>query len=251
MLGIYLLLNYLSLQIVKKIFHFSLISNNETWSLSRKMTLLNIIPFWFIIAIFIYHKVVSRIQNIWIWKSVASICIFIVLSSVLSSTIFITIKSTIVSLYVCSGHSMSQSVNDWDLLLVKKYPRLVKEWDVIILTTNKINHSLIKRVIGTPWETIKIEWGKVYKKTVGSQEYVQLDETYLDLTNKNFTYVAWDDLLHEFVIPEDSYFVMWDNRNHSTDSRDCFGNCEEPWATPFITRKNVVGKVFYQIHKPF
>ena len=76
-----------------------------------------------------------------------------------------------------------------------------------VLETNKT--SYIKRVIGVEGDHIKIENGKVYRNGFELQEDYIRDgvetegKTYADIT-----------------VPKDCVFVMGDNRDHSTDSRD-------------------------------
>ena len=77
-----------------------------------------------------------------------------------------------------------------------------------VLEINKT--SYIKRVIGLPGDHLKIENGKVY---INGNE---LQETYLQEG------VITDDLNGAFtdiVVPENTVFVMGDNRGQSTDSR--------------------------------
>jgi hypothetical protein len=40
---------------------------------------------------------------------------------------------------------------------------------------------------------------------------------------------------------------MWDNRNHSTDSRDCFSSCSFDKATNFIKDSDITGKVLLDL----
>ena len=67
----------------------------------------------------------------------------------------------------------------------------------------------IKRVIGLPGETVRIEDGKIY---INDSE-TPLDEPYLKeewlVENTGFSY----------AIPEDCWLVLGDNRNNSADSR--------------------------------
>jgi len=39
--------------------------------------------------------------------------------------------------------------------------------------------------------------------------------------------------------------LIWDNRNYSTDSRECFVNCDN--RSPFISKKDIRGKVFLDL----
>ena len=50
----------------------------------------------------------------------------------------------------------------------------------------------------------------------------------------------------DFVVPKWKYFVMWDNRMDSNDSRICFKNCS--WDnTPFVDEKYIFWKVWLDL----
>lgn len=91
-----------------------------------------------------------------------------------------------------------------------------KRGDVVVFKfplNEKENY--VKRVIGLPGETVVIKEAKVYIYKDGdkSKEPELLYEPYLkeDWVVRNDGY--------EFVIPKDSYLMMGDNRNNSSDAR--------------------------------
>lgn len=82
----------------------------------------------------------------------------------------------------------------------------------------------IKRIIGLPGEFVKIENGEVW---VGRSEnsFEKIDEKYIDGLTPGGTVVK---------LGEDEYFVLGDNRNASSDSRN--------WGV--LPRKNIIGKAW-------
>lgn len=87
----------------------------------------------------------------------------------------------------------------------------------------------IKRVIGLPGEIITIKQGKVF---VNGE---QLKESYVALWDK-------DNDGYTFTVPENSYFVMGDNRDDSYDSRF--------WDNPFVSKEAIVAKAIC-VYAPF
>ena len=97
-----------------------------------------------------------------------------------------------------------------------------------VLEINKVNY--IKRVIGLPGEHIVIKDGKVFMNDK------ELDESYLKTGVTTDDYSGRGKCI-DIVVPENSVFVMGDNRTQSTDSR-CFG-C--------IPLEKIESKVFIRI----
>lgn len=91
--------------------------------------------------------------------------------------------------------------------------------DLIVFHPPTVPDDLyIKRVIGLPGETVQVTHGQVYINNV------PLDEPYL---SKQPSYDYGPE-----VVPSGAYFVLGDNRNHSSDS--------SKWG--MLPRENVVGR---------
>lgn len=145
-------------------------------------------------------------------------------------------------------HSNPDPVSGTIAQLLKKIPIHVgdpKRGDVIVLKPHidKSREYYIKRVIGLPGETVRIFDGKVFIKKVDAEDFVEINESYLSLVNSGQTLVNDQRTEKIFEIPENSYWVMGDNRLNSSDSRNCFDNCQAENASNFIERKNIVGRL--------
>jgi len=86
--------------------------------------------------------------------------------------------------------------------------------------------DFIKRVIGIPGDTIEIK-NKVLYRNGEPQE-----ERFINIEDGIF--IPQQDHFGPITVPEDSYFVMGDNRNHSLDSRF--------WG--FVKNPKIKGKAF-------
>lgn len=162
------------------------------------------------------------------------------------------VRTFLILPFQISWQSMYDSYYDREFIIVDRFSYLTfknpKRWDVVVFNTHIDGKEyFIKRIIWLPGETLKIQSWSVFVKAVWSDEFVELDEKYLSDTNYKSTYVRGDDGENIYTIPEDSYFVMWDNRNASTDSRACFSSCSFGDKSNFIVRKDITGKVLLDL----
>jgi len=90
------------------------------------------------------------------------------------------------------------------------------------------SQNYLKRIIGLPGETIEIKDGKVYINN--SEE--PLEEDYLK-EKPTGDYGPYE-------VPENSYFMLGDNRNISLDSRY--------WERTFVKKNKIMGKVILRYY---
>lgn len=131
------------------------------------------------------------------------------------------------------GSSMEPNFHNGQSFYVNKLIyrfQVPKRGDVIVFRDYRNpNITSFKRVIGVPKDEVKIENGKVYLNTV------ELEEPYL----RGYfpTTIFQEGFMKEGVsvlVPDDSYFVLGDNRFNSSDSRE-YG---------FVRKDNIVGKIW-------
>ena len=153
----------------------------------------------------------------------------------ISLLIVIPIRFFVAQPFVVKGASMEPTYHDNDYLIVDELSYSlgeIKRGDVIVLHY-PVNPAefFIKRVIGLPGETIIIRAGKVYVRKSGLSKEEQLLEPYIDsktLTRADQT---------EYAVPLGNYFVLGDNRQHSSDSRY--------WG--YLERRFVVGRALVRL----
>jgi len=134
--------------------------------------------------------------------------------ALLAAIIVIPFRMFIAEPYIVQGESMSPTFETGHYLIINKFAHKFSDIErgfvVIFRYPNDPSRFFIKRVIALPGETIRIQDRKVFIKTVGSSDFAELNETYLNNTIQN-------DL--EEDLADDEYFVMGDNRGNSSDSR--------------------------------
>ncbi len=135
-----------------------------------------------------------------------------------------------------SGDSMNPTLSDGDNLIVDKFTYHFKDperYDIIVFPFKyEENTYYIKRIIGLPGETIQIIDGYVYI----DGELLESD-VYGAEVMKDANIAA-----EPIALGEDEYFVLGDNRNHSSDSRDP--------SVGVLTREDLLGRAWVRIY-PF
>lgn len=119
------------------------------------------------------------------------------------------IRTFIITPVQVEGMSMYSTLDDNEILLLKKYDKSYDRFDIVVFNYN--NTKLIKRVVGLPGDTVEYKDNELYI----NGKHVKEDF----LKNGQETYdFSLEELGYE-KIPDGYYFVMGDNRTNSTDSR--------------------------------
>lgn len=167
---------------------------------------------------------------------------------VIAFVIFVTGVIAVIRIYIFQpfavvGSSMVPTFHEDDFVIVDKISQL-KRGDVVVFVPHGQKLPYIKRVIGLPGETVKLQNGGVNICQTGSDEACfKLKEDYLPegtLTEARCGITAFD-------VTTGGMFVLGDNRGFSTDSRCCFGLGCYSGSNYQVTSGDMIGKVFMRI----
>ncbi|OJG25620.1 signal peptidase I [Enterococcus caccae] len=153
-----------------------------------------------------------------------------------------------VKTYIVNGESMQPTFQNKDRLFIKKTATLTRYSLITFQPQVNADDSYIKRVIGLPGDRIWLDQNMVYLNAqMASNNSTPSNNSNLsgielpDGTLK--VRVTWEvaaQLAGLSVIPKDKFFVLGDNRRHSTDSREL----------GLIDKQAVKGKVIFRYY-PF
>ena len=157
------------------------------------------------------------------------------LESVAQSLILITMLFVFIFVRVqVDGESMENTLHHQDNLIIKKWNYTPQNGDIVAISRGQyLNKPIIKRVIATEGQTLKIDF-ETGKVMVNGEV---IDEPYI---KERMTETGDNDIPE--VIPEGYTFVMGDNRNDSADSRFRI--------IGLIDNNNIVGKAIFRVY-PF
>lgn len=152
--------------------------------------------------------------------------------TLISLAIVFFVRTFIAQPFVVSGASMEPAFHTGEYLIVDQLSYHFsnpKRGDVVVFKYPVIpSRFFIKRIIGLPGETVKVENEEVFIKKLGSNEFYKLSENYIEFPKDSFV---------ETTLNNDQYFVMGDNRMASLDSR--------VWGP--LDEKYIIGKAFVRL----
>ncbi|MBR3334080.1 MAG: signal peptidase I [Clostridia bacterium] len=164
-----------------------------------------------------------------------------ILTIVVAVVAALLIRSFIFEPVRVDGSSMDDTLANGEIMLVSKYdysttwlsffwqdngakenaPRITfggnpQRFDVVICRyPGRGDTNFVKRVVGLPGDTIRLENGYLYVKEAGQEEEVMYKEPYINDEYRSGPLNTF----RAYEVPEGKYFVMGDHRNNSNDSR--------------------------------
>jgi signal peptidase I len=148
------------------------------------------------------------------------------------------IRYFLIQPFIVEGSSMLPNYVDQEYLLAEKLSFSLtapKRGDVVIFKyPNNPSVNYIKRVIGLPGETVEITNNKITIINKDHSSGVVLNEDYLPSNTQTLTS---ENKKFSTTLNENSYFVMGDNREHSSDSRE--------WGA--LPRANILGRAWLTV----
>lgn len=137
--------------------------------------------------------------------------------------LFILIQQVIPMVYIVDGSSMLPTYKEGQITLIDYY-HFNSQYtfqDVVVIQLKSTHTKMIKRIIGVAGDHVQIIDNKLYINEIEIEE----DYLYEPMQSKDM----------DFIIPENKFFVLGDNRNKSIDSR----------KLGLIDQEDILGKVIY------
>lgn len=149
-----------------------------------------------------------------------------VLTIAVAAALALAIRTFLFEPVRVDGASMLNTLENNEYMIATKWQYLWNDpqrFDVVICKYPGRKETFVKRIVGLPGETLEMREGELYING--------------ELVPQNFDKTSSTKSFPPVEIPEGSYFVMGDNRDHSNDSR----------AVGPLTRDMIRGHVRYVV----
>ncbi len=149
------------------------------------------------------------------------------------------------------GHSMEPTLQGGDKIIITRLAGDYEQGDIVVLRKDQFRaEPIVKRIIAMEGQTITIDFmagtvavdGQVldepYIMERAYDSLSMLDPAYYDVYGID-PETDVDGAAVTVTVPEGCVFVMGDNRNNSSDSRD--------WRINFVDTRYIMGKAIFRI----
>ena len=139
------------------------------------------------------------------------------------------LKTFVFQIAYVKGPSMKPTLYEGQILIISKISYFIgtpTRGEIVVVNDSLERKDLIKRVIGMPNETIDIKEDHVFINDI------ELNPDYTELPTQ-------DNGFQKSKVPDESYFVMGDNRPESRDSRS--------ESLGFVKKSDIVGKAVFRV----
>nr|WP_269092877.1 signal peptidase I [Enterococcus sp. BWR-S5] len=149
------------------------------------------------------------------------------------------------TIHQVSGESMAPTLTNKERIVIRKTDS-PNRYDIITFVPEENpEENYVKRVIGTPGDAFYVQGKRLYLFSAGSEYADTAELLYADnLPDSTQSFYLTDETSNQLLgmtkIPMDSYFVVGDNRRHSTDSR----------AFSFVKKSQIEGVLSFRVY-PF
>lgn len=189
------------------------------------------------------------------WLEVFDLIVFLILVF----GIILFIRFFIGTPYTVVWVSMMPTFESSDRIIVEKISQRLgklKRGDIIVFVPPGKDIPYIKRIIGLPWETVKFVDNQTY---ICNQETSQSE---IQSSKGEYCFKLQEDYLYpgvetrpqsqktEFEV-SNGYFVMGDNRGHTSDSLSCFGRQCYQGANYLVPDQYLIWKVVVRLFPSF
>lgn len=141
--------------------------------------------------------------------------------------IVVLLRSFVITPIRVNGGSMHPTLVNGQILLLEKFDKKYHRFDIVVIDYKQENEKIIKRIIGVPGDHI------TYKDNVLYVNNKKVEENFSHAYMYDFDIEA----LGSYNVPENTYFVLGDNRTISKDSR----------YIGFINEKDIQGKAVFSL----